>query len=214
MAGFSRALTLVTALQESQFNVFLFDFSGHGTSPGVTSLGYREKQELKSAVQALSTRDDVDPEHFGLWGVDMGGYVALEEASSDSRISAVIVDDAYPDPRDMVQIEAKQSGLAVLPYVGRFCDWGFRLMNYQFRNEPPVTSRLGFTNGIPKLFFQSDSRPALASETLTLFILSPEPKQLVRTKTRYSEMTDDDRKNYENVVVSFFVTNISPTSRH
>jgi uncharacterized protein len=208
------ALTLVTALQESQFNVFLFDFSGHGTSPGVTSLGYREKQELKSAVQALSTRDDVDPEHFGLWGVDMGGYVALEEASSDSRISAVIVDDAYPDPRDMVQIEAKQSGLAVLPYVGRFCDWGFRLMTYQFRNEPPVTSRLGFTNGIPKLFFQSDSRPALASETLTLFILSPEPKQLVRTKTRYSEMTDDDRKNYENVVVSFFVTNISPTSRH
>jgi uncharacterized protein len=208
------ALTLVTALQESQFNVFLFDFMGHGTSPGVTTLGYRERQELKSAVQALSTRDDVDPEHFGLWGVDMGGYVALEEASSDSRISAVIVDDAYPDPREMVQIEAKQSGLAVLPYVGRFCDWGFRLMNYQFRNEPPVTSRLPFTNGIPKLFIQSDSRPALASATLTLFILSPQPKQLVRTKTRYSEMTDDDRKNYENIVVSFFVTNISPTSRH
>jgi pimeloyl-ACP methyl ester carboxylesterase len=205
-------LTLVTALQESQFNVFLFDFSGHGTSPGVTSLGYRERQELKAAVQALSTRDDVDPEHFGLWGVDMGGYAALEEASVDPRISAVAVDDAYSDPREMIQIEVKQSGLAVLPYVGRFCDWGFRLMNYQFRNEPPVNSRLRFTKGIPKLFFQSDSRPALANETLTLFILAPEPKQLVRTRTKYSEMTDDDRKNYENTVVSFFLSNISPTS--
>jgi pimeloyl-ACP methyl ester carboxylesterase len=206
-------LTLVTALQESQFNVFLFDFIGHGTSPGVTTLGYRETQELKSAVQALSTRDDVDPQHFGLWGVDMGGYAALEEGSSDPRISALIVDDAYSDPREMVQIEVKQSGLAVLPYVSRFCDWGFRLMNYQFRNEPPVTSRLRLTNGIPKLFIQSDSRPALASATLTLFVLAPEPKQSVRTKTRYSEMTDEDRKTYENIVVSFFLASISPTSR-
>src|SRR6202047_5678035 len=121
----SDVLTLVTALQDSQFNVFLFDFSGHGTSPGVTSLGYRERQELKAAVQALSTRDGVDPDHFGLWGVDMGGYAALEEASADPRISAVAVDDAYSDPREMIQIEVKQSGLAVLPYVGRFCDWGF-----------------------------------------------------------------------------------------
>src|SRR5580704_2192463 len=205
--------TLVTALQDSQFNVFLFDFSGHGTSPGITSLRYRERQELKSAVQALSTRDDVDPQHFGLWGVDMGGYAALEEASGDPRISALIVDDAYSDPREMVQIAVNQSGLAVLPYVSRFCDLGFRLMNYQFRNEPPVASRLRSTNGIPKLFIQSDSRPALASATLTLFVLAPEPKQSVRTKTRYSEMTDEDRKNYENMVVSFFLTSISPTSR-
>jgi uncharacterized protein len=207
-------MTLVTALQDSQFNVFLFDFSGHGTSPGITSLGYREQQELKSAVQTLSGRDDVDPEHFGLWGVDMGGYVALEEASSDPRISALVVDDAYSDPREMVQIEVNQSGLAVLPYVSRFCDWGFRLMNYQFRNEPPVNSRLRYTSGIPKLFIQSDSRPALASQTLTLFVLAPEPKQTARVRMRYSEMTDEDRKNYENIVVSFFLTNMSPTSSH
>ena len=210
----SDVLTLVTALQDSQFNVFLFDFSGHGTSPGITSLGYRERQELQSAVQVLSARDDVDPKHFGLWGVDLGGYVALEEATHEPRVSALIVDNAYSDPREMIQIQANQSGLAVLPYVGRFCDWGFRLLNYQYRNEPPVTTRLALTKGIPKLFFQSDSRPALANQTLQLFILSPEPKQLVRTRMRYSEMTDEDRKNYENIVVSFFLLNMSPTALH
>jgi hypothetical protein len=123
------------------------------------------------------------------------------------------VDDAYSDPREMVQIAVNQSGLAVIPYVGRFCDWGFRLLNYQFRNEAPVTSRLAYTKGIPKLFFQSDSRPVLANQVLQLFILSPEPKQIIRTRTGYSEMTDEDRKNYENIVVSFFLTNISPTSK-
>jgi pimeloyl-ACP methyl ester carboxylesterase len=207
-------LTLVTALQDSQFNVFLFDFSGHGTSLGITSLGYRERQELRSAIQTLSARDDIDPKHFGLWGVDLGGYVALEEATADPRISALIVDDAYSDPREMVQIQVKQSGLGVLPYVGRFCDWEFRLMNYQFRNEPPVTARLPLTKGIPKLFFESESRPALATETLQLFNLAPDPKQLARTRLQYSQMTDEDRKNYENVVVSFFLLNMSPTALH
>jgi pimeloyl-ACP methyl ester carboxylesterase len=207
-------LTLVTALQDSQFNVFLFDFSGHGTSQGITSLGYRERQELRSAIQTLSARDDIDPKHFGLWGVDLGGYVALEEATADPRISALIVDDAYSDPREMVQIQVKQSGLGVLPYVGRFCDWEFRLMNYQFRNEPPVTARLPLTKGIPKLFFESESRPALATETLRLFNLAPDPKQLARTRLQYSQMTDEDRKNYENVVVSFFLLNMSPTALH
>ena len=72
-------LTLVTALQEQQFNAFLFDFTGHGTSPGVTTLGYKETEELRAAVQNLSTRDDVDPKRFGLWGANMGGYAALQQ---------------------------------------------------------------------------------------------------------------------------------------
>ncbi|MGC1254582.1 MAG: alpha/beta fold hydrolase, partial [Candidatus Acidiferrales bacterium] len=91
----SDVLTLVTALQDQQFNVFLFDFTAHGTSPGVTTLGYRETAELQAAIAALATRDDVDPKRFGLWGVDMGGYVVLEDAVADPRIAAFIVDDAY-----------------------------------------------------------------------------------------------------------------------
>jgi pimeloyl-ACP methyl ester carboxylesterase len=206
-------LTLVTALQDHQFNVFLFDFTGHGTSPGVTSLGYHETGELAAAVQALSTRDDVDPRHFGLWGVDMGGYVTLEVATSDRRIAAIAVDDAYADPRDMIRIEARSSGLTALPLVGLFSDLGFRMLNYPYRHEPPVSTHLGQTTGIPKLFVQSDDRPPLASSTLELFIKAPEPKQTVRDRLSYSDMSDDDRRIYENRIVNFFLQNIPPTSR-
>jgi pimeloyl-ACP methyl ester carboxylesterase len=208
-------LTLVTALQDQQFNVFLFDFTAHGTSPGVTTLGYRETTELQAAIAALATRDDVDPKHFGLWGTDMGGYVVLENAVADPRISAFIVDDAYSDPRDMLQMEINRSGLTVLPLVSKFCDIGFRLVNYQFRDQPPVTARLLRTKDVPKLFFLSDDRPALASETMNLFQHAPEPKQLVRDRVGYSEMSDDDRKNYESQVVSFFLLNLqSSRSAH
>jgi pimeloyl-ACP methyl ester carboxylesterase len=205
-------LTLVTALQDHQFNVFLFDFSGHGTSLGLTSLGYRETDELRAALQALSTRDDVDTQNFGLWGVDMGGYAALKVAESDPRIKAVAVDDAYDDPRAMLEIEAKKSGLNSLPGVLRFTDFGFRMINFSHRNEPAVSVHIGNTHGIPKLFVQADDRPALADETLRLFVKAPDPKQTLRDRLGYRDMTDDDRKSYENQVVNFFLQNIPPTS--
>jgi pimeloyl-ACP methyl ester carboxylesterase len=206
-------LTLVTALQEQQFNVFLFDFTGHGTSSGVTTLGYKEIGELRSAMQSLSTREDVDPKRFGLWGMDMGGYVTLELATSDPRVVAFSVDDAYADPRDMVQLQVMRSGLTVLPGVSTFSDIGFRLLNYSFRNEPPVSTRLARTSGIPKLFIESDDRPELANDTLQLFSHAPDPKQLVRHRQNYSDMSDEDRKTYENQIVNFFMQAIPPSSQ-
>ncbi|HXQ24857.1 MAG TPA: alpha/beta fold hydrolase [Candidatus Acidoferrales bacterium] len=206
-------LTLVTALQDHQFNVFLFDFIGHGTSVGVTTLGYRETGELRSAVRAILGRDDVDPQRLGLWGVDMGGYAVLEVAATDPRVTAFAVDDAYDDPRDMLRMEVKKSGLTILPEVARFSDFGFRMLNYPFRREPPVSTRLGSTRGVPKLFVQSDDRPALANETLQLFVKAPDPKQTLRERMSYRDMSDDDRKAYESQIVNFFLQYIPPTSR-
>lgn len=205
-------LTLVTALQDHQFNVFLFDFSGHGTSPGVTSLGYRETSELRSALDALSKRDDINPKQFGLWGMDLGGYAVLEVAASDPRVAAFAVDDAYDDPHDMLQIEVDRSGLTALPFVSRFCQWGFRLLERQFQDEPPVATQIMRTRGKPKLYILSEDRPALADATLQLFFKSPDPKQMARERLRYFDMSDDDRKTYENQIVNFFLLNLPPTT--
>ena len=203
-------LTLVTALQDHEFNVFLFDFLGHGTSPRGTTLGYRETGELRSAVQALAARDDVDAQHFGLWGVDMGGYAVLEVAASDTRIAAIAVDDAYADPREMMQIQVRQSGLDVIPLVSRFTDFGLRMANYDFRHEPPVTARLAHLKSMQKLFIVSNDQPYLANAVLNLYEIAPAPKQLQQDQVRYAYMSDDDRKTYENEVVSFFLQAIPP----
>jgi pimeloyl-ACP methyl ester carboxylesterase len=207
----SDVLTLVSALQDQQFNVFLFDFGGHGNSPPGTTLGYREVAELRSAMQTIATRDDVDPNRFGLWGVDMGGYVVLEVATTDPRVKAFIVDDAYSDPRVLVQSEVKRSGLTVLPMVDKFSDFGFRMLNYQFKSQPPVTGQLIKTKGVPKLFVVSEDRQVLATETMDMFNRAPDPKTVTRTNTAYSVMSDESRKNYETQVVGFFLQNLPPT---
>ena len=142
----------------------------------------------------------------------MGGYASLEVAVSDPHIAAVAVDDAYADPRDMMNIQVKHSGLGVIPLVARFTDFGFRMVNYAFRNEPPVTSRLTQLKTIPKLFIISQDQPDLAAQTLNLFAASAEPKEMQRDRISYSDMSDDDRKNYENQIVNFFLQSIPPTA--
>ena len=206
----SDLVTLVSALQDHQFNVFLFDFTAHGSSPGISTLGYHETRELDAAILALARRDDVDPLHFGLWGVDIGAYASLEVAGSNQRIAAFAVESPYDDPRDMVQMEVKRSGLTILPYVSRFSDWGFRLMNYQFRSSVPVSLHLARTRGIPKLFIAADDRPPLAAQTAQIFTRAPDPKQLVRDRLSFSDMAEEDRHNYETMIVNFFLQSIPP----
>jgi pimeloyl-ACP methyl ester carboxylesterase len=206
-------LTLAAALQEHEFNAFLFDYAGHGSSAGFTTLGYREAGELRAAVQALAGRDDVDPKHFGLWGSDLGAYASLEVASSDPRIGVFVVDNVYDSPEEFLRIEVKQSGLATLPFVSRFCGFGFKMLNYQYRQQLPVSRHLGLLRGVPKLFIESDDKPALEEETNQIFAKAPDPKQMVRERVGYRDMSDEDRRNYENLIVNFFVQYMPPASR-
>src|SRR6202051_4691431 len=76
-------LTLVSALQDHQYNVFLFDFAAHGANDGITTFGYREAEEVKAAIDVVAARNDVDPTSFGLWGYNLGAYAALREAKTD-----------------------------------------------------------------------------------------------------------------------------------
>ena len=198
-------LTLVTALQEHGFNVFLFDFAGHGTNPGITTLGYRETQELASVVATVEARKDLDSRRIGLWGVDLGGYAALEVASSGHHVAAVAVEDAYDDPGNMLRMQVRNSGFTAIPYVARASDLIFRLANYSFRMTPPVSTRLAATAGVSKLFITSGDRPTFADETNRLFAKAPEPKQLQQDRQSYFDMSDDDRKMYESQMVNFFL---------
>ena len=60
-------LTLVSALQDHQYNAFVFDFAAHGANAGLTTFGYREADEVRAAIDTLAKRNDVDPTRFGIW---------------------------------------------------------------------------------------------------------------------------------------------------
>jgi pimeloyl-ACP methyl ester carboxylesterase len=206
-------LTIVTALQEHKYNVFLFDFSGHGRSKRFSTLGFRETREVLAAVRVVAERPDVDKTRFGVWGSTLGGYAALSAAAQDRRIRALIVDSVYDRPLDFFNLQIQSSPMQSVPLAGFLSRMGFKLFTFTYRKDPTLSLQVTKLAGVPKLFLQANDNPLLADSTLQLFLKAPEPReQLIVQKSRYSEMIDDEKRAYENQLVRFFLVNLPVTA--
>jgi pimeloyl-ACP methyl ester carboxylesterase len=207
-------LTLVSALQDHQYNVFVFDFVAHGANDGITSFGYHEAEEVRAAIDELAKRHDVDPDHFGLWGYNLGAYAALREAESDKRVHALILDSVYDSPEEMVKIGVEKEGLAGIPLMARSAELSFGWINHKYHGEKPLTWKFDTLAGVPKLFIEAADDPELAGATQKMFKSAPEPKeQATIPRGNFVEMEDADKRNYENRVVSYFLLRLPATGR-
>src|SRR6266704_272939 len=199
-------LTLESALQDHQYNVFVFDFAAHGANPGITTFGYREADEVRAAIDVLAVRNDVDAARFGLWGYNLGAYAALREAENDKRIRALVLDSVYDEPKQMVKVGVERNGLSTFPLMVRSAETSFQWLNYAHRQDPPLSTKLTTLSSVPALFIQAQDDPELAEITRQMFIKAPEPReQAVIAHGNFVSLGDEDKRQYENRVVSFFL---------
>jgi uncharacterized protein len=207
----AQLLTLASVHQENGFSVFLFDFTGHGSQSGWTRFGYGEAAELRGAIGALATRDDIDATRFGVWGTNLGAYAALKVAADEPRIRALVVDSVYERPGAMLEMEMDRTGLSGLPLVRRLARLGFRLHNWSYRGAPVLADRLGELDELPKLFFRPLDDLALGDSTLAMFASVPEPREMeVASRAGYVGMLDADKRTYETRVATFFLQHLGP----
>jgi uncharacterized protein len=204
-------LTLVSALQDHQYNVFIFDFAAHGANAGITTFGYREADETRAAIDLLAARNDVDPARFGLWGYNLGAYSALREAESDRRVRALVLDSVYDKPEQMVKVGVERNGLAGFPLMVSSAETSFEWLNHKYRDDPPLSAKLKSITGVPTLFIQAIDDPELAAITRLMFLKAPEPRdQAVIPHGNFVNLGDEDKRAYENRVVSFFLLRLPP----
>lgn len=204
-------LTLASALQDQQYNVLAFDFSASGSAGGRSTLGFQEVAELRAAMNAVADRGDVDANRFGLWGVNLGAYVALAEAMGDRRVRAIAAESPYGQPRDMVALQVRRSGLGSVPLVTRTSQMIFGWVNSKFRDVPPLNTQVGKLSGVAQLYLESPDDPVLSASTSELFRISSPPHELVvLPHGNYGGMLDDEKRSYENRIVSFFLVNLPP----
>jgi pimeloyl-ACP methyl ester carboxylesterase len=205
-------LTLEAALQDHQYNVFVFDFAAHGGNAGISTLGYREVDEVRAAVDVLAARPDLDPTRFGLWGYNLGAYAALREAENDKRIRALVLDSVYDQPEEMVKVGVERNGLGSFPFMVRAAKFSFEYLNYAHRDDPPLSRKLITLAGIPTLYIQALDDPELAETTRQLFLKAPEPReQAIIPHGNFVSLNDDEKRMYENRVVSFFLVRLPAT---
>ena len=202
-------LTLVSALQDHQYNVFVFDFTAHGANAGVTTFGYRESDEVRAAIDTLATRNDVDPMRFGLWGYNLGAYAALREAEKDPRVRAVALDSVYDYPKQMVKIGVEKAGVAGFPLMVKSAQTGFEWQNYGYKGDPPLSARLKALNGVPVLFIQAADDPELATISREMFMKASEPReQQIIAHGNFVNLPEDEKRTYEDRIVTFFLTRL------
>lgn len=206
----SEILTLATSLQQHRYNVYVFNFAGHGESPvGYTTLGALEAEELRAAVDMLAARTDMDTTRIGIWGYSMGAYAALAVATHSPRVQAIVVDSGYPRPAALLEIELHNLGADLVPLLIPLTLVEYRLTSIFLGTGADVRPDLPRLAGVSKLFIVGDDTPRLGELTQELHAASPPPKEMVvLPRTNQASLLEDDRRDYENLVVSFFLRSL------
>ena len=95
--------------EQTSYTILWPDLRGHGLTPpvGWTSFGGRENQDLISALNFLrnlkaDNQHKLNVDRFGIYGVELGGYIALELADQESSIRSLVLDSLPESPDAMV----------------------------------------------------------------------------------------------------------------
>jgi fermentation-respiration switch protein FrsA (DUF1100 family) len=102
-------------LLRHRYNVVMMDSRAHGASGGdMATYGWKERYDTVAITNALYSTENVD--HLGALGVSMGAAIALQSASVEPRIEAVVAEDPFADLR---KVSYDYGGLHFSPLLGK-----------------------------------------------------------------------------------------------
>jgi uncharacterized protein len=141
----------IAAALAPRFTILLLDQRYFGKSGGrVTTIGFRERGDLRRAIDFLAARG---VREVGVFGFSLGGAVALLTAAEDSRIRAVA---AYAPFADLRMLGHELYGwLWVLkyPFVGLLRGWSLLFLGHDITAVSP--ERAAAVLSIPVLLIAS-----------------------------------------------------------
>ena len=111
----------MAAALAGRFTVLLLDLRYFGRSEGrVTTLGLRERVDLRRTIDALVARGFTG---FGVFGLSLGGAVAMMTAAEDRRIRAIAVYAPFSDLRALGHELYAWMGPLRYPFVATMRVW-------------------------------------------------------------------------------------------
>jgi uncharacterized protein len=130
-------LPLAAALAR-RFTVLLVDLRYFGRSEGqVTTLGFKERDDLRRAVDLLAARGF---DRVGVFGFSLGGAVALGAAVEAPRIGAVAVYSPFADLRELAHELYAWMGPLRYPFVGLMRVWSRLFLGADVTASPPAAA--------------------------------------------------------------------------
>lgn len=94
------------------FNLLVLDLRAHGESGGsACTAGYYERSDLGQVIDQLRASRAGDTREIVLFGLSMGGAVALATAAQRSDVAAVVADGVYADFQRASMRHMERSGM-------------------------------------------------------------------------------------------------------
>ncbi len=93
-------LRLAQVFHSRHFNVMMYDSRAHGKSGGrYCTYGYYEKFDVSNAIDILIEKEKTFLGNIGLFGTSMGAAIAVQAASIEPRIRAVVAEGCFTNLR-------------------------------------------------------------------------------------------------------------------
>jgi pimeloyl-ACP methyl ester carboxylesterase len=215
-------LNLGVKLNETtNFTVLWPDLRGHGENPLVqwTSFGAREAEDTLAALDYLRSLKvpagrPLAGERIGIYGLEMGAYVALQAAARDQSIRALVLDSAPAAPDEVLQIAVdKRTGMKnpVFREMARYGVRAYFLGRYE--NQPACAAAAALGNRKVLLLSGDDAGP-LRDSTLALAQCFAGnagldvKANLPLTGLNLVALTGEQGETYDRRVINFFDTTL------
>jgi pimeloyl-ACP methyl ester carboxylesterase len=126
----------IAAKLRNRFTLLLLDLRYFGRSEGrATTLGLRERDDLRRAIDALAARGFTG---FGVFGFSLGGAIAVTTAAEDRRIRAIAVYAPFSDLRELGHELYAWMGPARYPFVALMRLWSRVFLGGDIASPAPV----------------------------------------------------------------------------
>jgi pimeloyl-ACP methyl ester carboxylesterase len=207
--------------ETTNFTILWPDLRGHGENPliGSTSLGVREGDDLRGAIQYLrglktESQKTLVGESVGVYGVELGAYSALKAAGSEPLVKVLVLDSVVMSPNDLLSTAvASCVGLdnGLIQYFSRVAMKVYLLGGYD------GTSACEFASGIREqrvMLLSGSDAGALRDATASLQKCFTSGANVeVRTDLPLSgfglpSVTGEQGEAYDRVVIEFFARNL------
>ncbi len=143
-----------------EYNLFFLDFRYFGESEGsMTTVGYKEQQDLKAAIDYLNEKDFTK---IGAMGFSLGGAVGILTAGKQEGLKAIVSDSAFANI-DLMSHEFYKN-LFVLKYPLTFLTklWAQIFLGINLNEIAPEISAINLT--IPILLIHSKKDQTISFE--------------------------------------------------
>lgn len=171
-------LNLTELLHRRGYQVMLMCVRAHDRSDGeMISLGQREMPDMEAWAKIAKSQPRVDPARVGMFGVSMGGSLAIQYTATHDDVTVLVVDSAFSSLEDTIDTSVKFfTGLPSFPFGPMIEFWAEREGRFSPR-DVDAKKWIGAVSPRPVLIMQGGADQVVSvSSGQKLFDAAREPK--------------------------------------